>query len=253
MPNHTLGQHWLKDRLTLEAIADVAEVSSDDTVLEIGPGLGTLTSVLLSRAERVVAVEYDEDLARKLPGQFPGKQLEVINTDILTFDLRTLPIAYKVVANVPYYITQKIIEKFLGAEQKPETIILLVQQEVAEKLAAHPGDMTLIAVKAQNSYDIQLGARVHKSMFEPAPKVDSRVVIMKKRPTSTIPAEDETRCMQLISAGFSQPRKKLRSSLAAGLRLTPDVVDALLVKSDIDLSARPQDLSVEQWKALIKQ
>ena len=114
----SLGQHWLKDPDMLAAIADAAALTPDDTVLEIGPGLGTLTSRLLARAGRVTAVEYDADLARKLPGQFPGKQLTVVHEDILQFDLSQLPTGYVVVANVPYYITSKIVQKLLTAENK---------------------------------------------------------------------------------------------------------------------------------------
>ena len=147
-PNKSLGQHWLRDRLVLEHIVDCAEVTSDDTVLEIGPGLGTLTSELLRRAKNVIAVEFDSELAAKLPGQFPGKKLEVRNEDILSFDLSSLPRGYKVVANVPYYITSKIVQKLMTAENKPSVAVLLVQKEVAERIAAKPGDMSILAISA---------------------------------------------------------------------------------------------------------
>ena len=130
----SLGQHWLKDPDVLADIADAAELTDDDTVLEIGPGLGTLTSRLLARAGRVVAVEFDKDLARKLPAQFPGKNLEVINQDILQFDTTKLPQDYKAVANVPYYITSKIIQLLSESPNPPKTMVLLVQKEVAERL-----------------------------------------------------------------------------------------------------------------------
>src|SRR5665811_659469 len=125
--NKSLGQHWLKDREVLAHIADCAELSPDDTVLEIGPGLGTLTSELLRRSKKVVAVEFDGELARKLPAQFPGKNLEVITSDILSFDLSILPKGYVVVANVPYYITSKIIQMLITAANRPRTAVLLVQ------------------------------------------------------------------------------------------------------------------------------
>ena len=134
--NKSLGQHWLKDRLILEAIADSVHITPESTVLEIGPGLGTLTSVLLSRAQAVVTVEYDTSLAAKLPAQFPGKNLEVINTDFLTFDLSKLPPRYVVVANIPYYITKKIVHHLVRAQHPPEAMSLLVQKEVAEKLSS---------------------------------------------------------------------------------------------------------------------
>ena len=138
-PNKSLGQHWLHDRAALAAIALEAGIIDGETVLEIGPGLGTLTSELLRQGAKVTAVEYDKDLARKLPGQFPGKNLTVISQDILDFDLSTLPRGYKVVANVPYYITSKIVEKLVRAQNKPSVAVLLVQKEVAERVCARSG------------------------------------------------------------------------------------------------------------------
>lgn len=136
MPNKSLGQHWLKDRSYLESIADAAAITSNDTVVEIGPGLGTLTSVLLARAGKVISVEFDAELARKLPGQFPGKNLEVVQSDILSFDFTSLPPEFKVVGNIPYYITNKIVRKTLESSHKPTVSALLVQKEVAERIAA---------------------------------------------------------------------------------------------------------------------
>ncbi len=249
MPNKALGQHWLKDRLVLEAIADSAELARDDTVLEIGPGLGTLTSVLLARVERVIAVEYDAELARKLPGQFPGKQLDVVNADFLTFNLAPLPEGYKVVANVPYYITQKIIERLLQATYSPETMVLLVQREVAEKLAASPGKLTAVAAKLQFDYDVQLGTRVPKEYFLPPPKVDSQVVICKRAHVSKYVYNRDS-IYRIIEAGFSAPRKKLHTSLSGGLRVSKDMILALCMQASVDSNLRAQDLTVAQWVSL---
>ena len=173
MPNKSLGQHWLHDKLVLEHIADMAEIGSDDTVLEIGPGLGTLTSVLLNRAASVTSVEFDRELARKLPGQFPGKNLTVVNDDILQYDLGQMPAGYKVAANVPYYITSKIVEKLMTAKNKPSVAVLLVQKEVAERIAAKPGDMSILAIAAQIYAEASLGSVVPAELFTPPPKVDS--------------------------------------------------------------------------------
>ena len=191
MPKKELGQHWLKDRDILAAIADDAELLPDDTVLEIGPGLGTLTSELLRRAGRVVAVEFDPDLARKLPGQFPGKNLTVVHEDILQFDLDSLPAGYKVVANVPYYITSKIIEKLMTAKNKPSTVVLLVQKEVAERVAARTGDMSILAVSAQVFAQASLGVAVPREYFTPPPKVDSQVEVLRIREQPLVAPEDE--------------------------------------------------------------
>ncbi|HMS93553.1 MAG TPA: rRNA adenine dimethyltransferase family protein, partial [Candidatus Saccharibacteria bacterium] len=157
MPKKELGQHWLRDRDILAAIADDAELTSEDTVLEIGPGLGTLTSELLRHADKVIAVEFDSDLARKLPGQFPGTSLEVVNEDILSFDLTKLPSSYKVVANVPYYITSKIVRALMTSTNRPSVAVLLVQKEVAERIVAGAGDIRILAVVAQGYSEARFG------------------------------------------------------------------------------------------------
>lgn len=252
MPNKSLGQHWLTDRGILSEIADSAGLTSDDTVLEIGPGLGTLTSELLRRAKRVVAVEFDPELARKLPGQFPGKDLTVIHQDILQFDLSSLPSGYKVVANVPYYITSKIVEMLMTAENKPSAAVLLVQKEVAERLAARPGEMSILAVSAQIYAEVSLGVKVGRAYFTPPPKVDSQVVTIRTRPTPLVPPEDERALFRVVKAGFSAKRKKLRSSIAAGLALSKPQAEELLRHANIDPELRAEDLSIEQWLRLAK-
>lgn len=250
--NKTLGQHWLTDRGILASIAESAELTSGDTVLEIGPGLGTLTSELLRRAARVVAVEFDTELARKLPGQFPGKDLTVVSDDILRFDLDTLPEGYKVVANVPYYITSKIVERLLTAVNKPRLAVLLVQKEVAERLAARPGDMSILAVSAQIYADVSLGTFVGRRYFTPAPKVDSQVVILRTRTAPLVPPEDERALFRVVKAGFAAKRKKLRSSIAAGLAMTKPQAEELLRHAGIDPELRAEDLTIEQWLRLAK-
>lgn len=248
----SLGQNWLKDAETLASIAELAELSPNDTVLEIGPGLGTLTSRLLARAGKVVAVEFDEELARKLPGQFPGKNLEVIQGDILTFDLSRLPVGYKVVANIPYYITSKIIRLLMEAENKPNLTVLLTQKEVAERLAAQPGDMSVLGVSAQVAAKVSLGPVVPAALFTPPPKVDSQVVLLQTRLEPLVATSEERIFYQLVKYGFSSRRKKLRSSLAGGLQLTKPEVEQLLAAASISPDARAEDLSIADWKRLVE-
>lgn len=248
--NKSLGQHWLQDREILEAIADTAEITRQDTVLEIGPGLGTLTSELLRRAARVVAVEFDGELARKLPGQFPGTSLEVVHEDFLLFDTDTLPQNYVVVANVPYYITSKIVQKLMTAQNKPRTAVLLVQREVAQRIAAEPGDMSVLAVSVQVYAHATIGLEVSKEYFTPPPKVDSQVVILHTRQQPLVPAAEEKIFFRIVKAGFSAKRKKLRSSLAGGLALSKPAVEQLLVSATISPDQRAEDLSVDQWRKL---
>lgn len=249
-PNKSLGQHWLKDRSVLAHIADSADITADDTVLEIGPGLGTLTSELLRRAGKVIAVEFDDDLARKLPAQFPGKNLEVITSDILSYDLSVLPKKYIVVANVPYYITSKIVQMLMTAENKPRTAVLLVQKEVAERLAATPGRMSILAVSAQVFADVTLGDKVPATFFTPPPKVDSQVVILKTRTTPFLVGIDEKDFFRIVKAGFSSKRKKLRSSLSGGLKIDKVTVESMLEQAGVSPDSRAEALSLDDWVRL---
>jgi 16S rRNA (adenine1518-N6/adenine1519-N6)-dimethyltransferase len=251
-PNKSLGQHWLRDREVLAHIADCAAIAPTDTTLEIGPGLGTLTSELLRRSKKVVAVEFDEELARKLPGQFPGTRLEVIRSDILSFDLSSLPVGYKVVANVPYYITSKIVQLLMTADNKPEIAVLLVQKEVAERLAAKPGDMSILAVSAQLFAEVSLGNMVGAEFFTPPPKVDSQVVIFKTRTTPFLTNVSEKEFFRVVKAGFSAKRKKIRSSLAGGLNVSKDQAVLWLTKAGISPDTRAESLSLEEWQNLTR-
>ena len=247
-----LGQHWLHDHEALAHIADCAELTHDDTVLEIGPGLGTLTSEILRRAGRVVAVEFDSELARKLPAQFPGKNLEVICSDILKFDLSTLSTGYKVVANVPYYITSKIVKMLMTAVNKPLVTVLLVQKEVAERLAAKPGKMSILSISAQVFAEVALGDVVPAELFTPAPKVDSQVAILKTRQTPFFTDISENDFFRVVKAGFSTKRKKLRSSLSGGLKLPKNEIETILEKADISPDIRAEALDLDAWIRLVK-
>lgn len=252
-PKKSLGQHWLKDPEILADIAEAAELTGDDIVLEIGPGLGTLTSRLLARANSVTAVEFDADLARKLPGQFPGKKLNVVNQDILQFDLNQLPKNYKVVANVPYYITSKIVEKLMTAGNKPSIAVLLVQKEVAERIAAEAGNMSVLSVSVQIFAEAELDIEVPRQFFTPSPKVDSQVVILRTRNNPLIALEDQKDFFRIVKAGFSAKRKKLRSSLSGGLGIDKSVAEELLKNAGISPDARAEDLAIEDWKRLLKE
>ncbi len=250
MPKKELGQHWLRDRSVLAQIAVEANIRPGETVLEIGPGLGTLTSELLRCGAKVVAVEYDADLARKLPGQFPGKDLTVVNSDILQFDLSTLPAGYKVVANVPYYITSKIVDALVSATNRPTVAVLLVQKEVAERIAASPGDMSLLGLSAQIHTTARLGVYVPRGLFTPPPKVDSQVVVLTFRDEPLVGASQQKAFWRLAHAGFAGKRKKLRGSIAAGLHITKPQAETLLNGSGIDPNSRAEDLSISDWLRL---
>ncbi len=250
--NKSLGQHWLRDREVLGHIADCAELSTGDTVLEIGPGLGTLTSELLKRSKKVVAVEFDSELARKLPAQFPGKNLEVVTSNILSFDLSSLPAGYSVVANVPYYITSKIIQLLMTADNKPRVAVLLVQKEVAQRLAASPGSMSILAISAQLFADVTLGDIVPAALFTPSPKVDSQVVILRTRTEPFLNDIDEKEFFRIVKAGFSSKRKKLRSSLSGGMKISKSEVEDILKLANISPDSRAEALALEDWARLTR-
>ena len=248
----SLGQHWLKNRAILDEIADLAagngaegsaSVSSGKPklVVEIGPGLGTLTSSLLKRFNRVIAVEYDKNLAENLPKSFPGKSLEVINADILNCDFDDLPQPYSVAGNIPYYITSPIIEKLLKMKNRPERIVLLIQKEVAERIASSKETMLSLFVK--NYADIELGPVVGREEFTPPPKVDSQVIVL--RPHVSVVKEEVFR---LIRQGFSAPRKKLIHNLA-GLKSKEELMQ-VFDKLNIDVDVRPGDLHLSDWQKM---
>lgn len=246
----SLGQHWLKDRDILIDIADHASTDDASVVVEIGPGLGTLTSALFQFFEKVIAVELDDRLAENLPKSFPGKNLEVVHSDVLNLDIDTLqlPEKYVVAGNIPYYITSPIIQKFLHVSHKPEKIVLLIQKEVAERLAAAPGDYSILGLSAQIYAKVTLGPVVDREFFTPPPKVDSQVVIIE--PLETPRASEKT--MALIKLGFIAPRKKLVTNLMIGLKLPKEKIFDIFAKNNISENARPADLSIEDWSALEK-
>lgn len=255
-PKKSLGQHWLFDVDALEAMSDAAEVQAGDTVLEVGPGLGTLTEVLLSDGAKVTAVEFDQTLYQQLMGeasQFSAEDrenLKVINEDILKFDLATLPKNYKVCANIPYYLTSNLIRRLLEASNPPSVIALLIQKEVAERIAAGPGEMSVLAVATQFYAEIELKRLVPAELFTPPPKVDSQIIQIKRREQPLFPDIESKKFFQLVRAGFSEKRKKLRSSLSGGLHISKEAADELLKKAAIPPNARAQELTLKQWYTL---
>lgn len=248
--NKSLGQHWLRDDGALEAMCEAVAVGPHDTVLEIGPGTGTLTRKLAQRAEQVVAVEFDAALADTLSSQEIAANLRIVTSDILKFDLTTLPHDYKVVANIPYYLTSKLIRTLSETTNPASHVALLVQKEVAERVAADPGDMSLLSVSAQFYWQVSLGQVVPAKLFTPAPKVDSQILIMQRRQEPLFPDVDTKLFFQLVKAGFASRRKTLLNSLAGGLRLDKDTTNRLLAAADIEPNKRPQALSLRDWYQL---
>lgn len=248
----SLGQHWLHDESSLTAMCDAADVSADDVVLEVGPGVGTLTELLVKRAKRVVAVEFDEKLAHELPARVQASNLEVVQQDILRFDLTSLPAGYKVVANIPYYLTSNLLRVLSEAANPASRVVLLVQKEVAERVVAEPGDMSLLSVSAQFYWQVSLGRLVPAELFTPPPKVDSQILVLSRRDQPLFPDVDTKRFFRIVKAGFSGKRKTLLNSLSGGLAMSKTDTTAMLTKANITPSLRAQNLSITDWYNLYK-
>lgn len=242
-----LGQHWLRDEASLMAMCETASVDKDDFVLEIGPGLGTLTKKLAARAKQVLAVEFDRQLARELPGHVKAQNVSVVSSDILSFDLTELPPGYKVIANIPYYLTSNLIRVLSESSNPPVSATLLVQKEVAERLAAGPGDMSLLSVTAQMYFEPSLGMVVPAELFTPPPKIDSRIIHLQRRSQPLYNGLDSKHLFRIVKAGFSNRRKTLLNSLSSGLRITKEETRTHLENAEIDPGLRPQALDLEEW------
>ena len=258
VPKKALGQHWLHDEATLDAIIDAADVGAGDPVLEIGPGLGTLTRRLLAKGAQVTAVEFDQSLAQSLQKALLkdsplASDLTVVREDILRFDLTQLPPGYKVVANIPYYLTSNLLRVLTESTNQFSVAALLIQKEVAERAAAGPGQMSLLSVSAQFYCDVSLGPVVPAELFTPPPKVDSQVLVLKYLAKPRFGNDLNTRLFfRVVRAGFSQKRKTLENALSGGLAISKDQARQLLEAAGIQPGQRAQALSLDDWYALCR-
>lgn len=246
----SFGQNWLRDDYTLDLIVDSAGLTLTDTVLEIGPGLGTLTNKLVQKAGKVVAVEADQDLIPYLLDQAAKvNNLDIVVGDILKYDLRKLPDNYKVVANIPYYLTSNLIRTLLEANNPPTVMVLLVQKEVAERIVAVPGQMSVLSFGVQYYAEAEIVAPVAKELFDPVPKVDSAIIKITRRDQPVFEA-DTKKLFKLVKAGFGEKRKMLRNSLSGGLQLSTAEVESLLKNAGLKPTSRSQELSILDWQKL---
>lgn len=248
-PSKGLGQNFLCNQAVLGKIVAAAELAPDDVVLEIGAGLGALTGLLAQKAEHVIAVELDKRLMPVLQSVLADfDNITLVQDDILALDPAALINApnpqYKVVANLPYYITSAVLRHLLEASLKPQCIVVTVQREVAERIVARPGQMSLLAVSVQFYGRPRLLFRIKPGSFYPSPVVESAVVRVDIDPA---PPVDADAFFRVARAGFSQRRKQLRNTLAASLRLPPEQVAAKLEKVGVDPRRRAQTLSLEEW------
>lgn len=246
------------DEAALDRILAAAELKPGDSVLEIGPGLGTLTRRLaesVTSAGRVAAVELDDRLIPVLRFTLaPYPNVEIVQGDILELDPAELmergtahPAPYKVIANLPYYITSAVLRHLLQARTRPERLVLTVQLEVAERLTAGPGKMSLLAVSVQAYGRPRLVTRIKAGAFYPPPKVDSAVVRVDLYPEPLVPADQLEAFFEVVRAGFSERRKQLRNALSRGLQRDAQTIATALRQAGVDPARRAETLSLEEW------
>jgi 16S rRNA (adenine1518-N6/adenine1519-N6)-dimethyltransferase len=262
-PRKRLGQHFLIDEAVLERILSAAEVGPGEVVVEIGPGLGVLTEGLAKRGGRVIAVEVDTKLVALLKKRLAGfPDVKIVPADILKVTPRqllqdNLPASnltrgYNIIANLPYYITSPVLSHFLEAEPRPSKMVVMVQKEVGETIAAAPGKMRLLSVKVQFYSKPAIVAYVPAASFYPPPKVDSVILRLDVYSNPPIEVSDVAAFFGIVTHGFRSPRKQIRNSLAHSLEMAPAQVASLLGKAGIEARRRAETLSLEEWRELWK-
>ncbi|EKE19877.1 MAG: dimethyladenosine transferase [uncultured bacterium] len=259
----SLGQNFLKDAEVLGRIIKSANLSSDDVVVEVGPGQGALTELLAGVCKKVIAIELDDRLIEPLHTKFVGdKNVEIIHDDILKLNLPALmekqlkdnnATSYKVVANIPYYITAPIIRLFLETKIPPTEVMFMVQKEVAERICAKPGEMSILAVSVQYYARALFLFTVFKESFEPMPKVDSAIIHISRNIKDEQPSAEETKkFFRVVKSGFSAKRKTLINNLANSLQLDKKHIEDALFSIGFAANTRAQELGVEDWKKLVE-
>jgi len=278
IPKKSLGQNFLKDDAVLQRIVKNAELSADDIVIEIGPGQGALTELLAQKCKKVIAIELDDRLIESLHNKFiDNENTEIIHGDILEINLVDLisnfqfPISnqfsksndkilenksnveYKVVANLPYYITSPIIRLFLETQFPPKEMIIMVQKEVAERITAKAGNMSILAVSVQYYAKPEYLFTVSREAFDPIPKVDSAVIrIARDKRQETRNKQEAKDFFRIVRAGFSAKRKTLINNLSNGLQIDKKEIEEKLNTLGFTKNTRAQELSVENWKSLAR-
>ena len=264
-PKDHLGQNFLVEKRVASALLRAAELSGRDTVLEVGPGMGTLTQELAGAAGLVIAVEKDpvmveilkETVVKEHPnvkvlqGDILKMKFQAANSEVSIVNGQLSNVSYRVVANLPYYITSPVLRMFLETEKKPELLALMVQKEVAQRICAKPPDMSMLAVSTQFYAVPKIIAYVRKTAFWPRPKVDSAIVKIVPNKEKPVVAPDTF--FRVVKAGFKQPRKQLANNLAKELNLSRQETESLLKKADIKPEQRAETLSLKDWINLAKE
>jgi 16S rRNA (adenine1518-N6/adenine1519-N6)-dimethyltransferase len=253
-PRKRLGQNFLIDAAALQRIIVASDLGPDDIVIEVGSGLGTLTRRLAERTDSVLAIELDERLVAILREELADlENVQILHGDVLKMNKTELGLTsqgYKVVANLPYYITSAVLRHFLEAEPRPSLMVVTVQREVAERIVAEPGKMSLLAVSVQFYGRPQIVTRIPAGAFHPRPSIDSAVIRIDVGPQPQVvlpPGVNETTFFRVVRAGFQQRRKTLRNALSAGLGSDPALVASALKRAGVDPRRRAETLSLEDW------
>ena len=260
-----LGQHFLVDEAVLETITSAAELTPGDVIMEIGPGLGILTGELARQAGLVIAIELDRKLAAILEQTLSSfDNVTIINDDVLKIDPLALlqeqktklpsavntPFNYKVVANLPYYITSPVLRHFLEASAKPQIMVVMVQKEVAEAIVARPGQMSVLSISVQFYGEPRIISYVPAGCFYPAPEVDSAVLRIDVYPQPAVAVGDRDSFFELVRAGFTASRKQIVNSLTQGLGLSKTEILSLLKEANIVPQRRAETLTLDEWALL---
>jgi 16S rRNA (adenine1518-N6/adenine1519-N6)-dimethyltransferase len=257
-PAHNKGQNFLINEKIYDDIIKAADLQPDDIVLEVGPGLGFLTAKLAAKVRRVIAVELDEKLAGYLQTGIDSQDIEnvsIINENILDFNLEdyfqkeNLPLKYKIVANLPYNISSIFLRRFLTSVHRPEALVLMLQKEVVERIAAVPPEMSVLAISVQYFAVPQIIREVKAGNFWPEPKVDSAIIKITIKPQD-FDAKTIKDFFRVVKIGFSSKRKMLKNNLAAGLHLEPKIIEEALQRAGIKPAVRAEELLLEDWQKL---
>ncbi len=251
-PSKGLGQNFLCDETAFKKIIEAASPLKDDLVLEIGPGIGNLTVKLAQKAKKVIIIEKDQRMAAILEETLRGfNNIEIIQEDILRVEDSVVGSQkYKVVANLPYYITSPVIRKFLESANPPEQMVLMVQKEVAQRICSKPPNMSLLAVSVQFYANPAIISYVSKKSFWPSPMVDSAIIKISE--IKNKPIADREQFFRIVKAGFTQPRKQLINNLSKGLKIDKEKIKKILLENNILPNQRAETLTIESWLKLTK-
>lgn len=253
----SLGQNFLHSQEVLTTIIETGNINPEETVLEIGPGEGILTEKLLKKAQKIIAVELDSRLIPKLESKFAQeittKKLKIIHGDILNLDFKSLEleaISYKLIANIPYYITGEILKKFLESKYQPEKMVLLVQKEVAERIVAKDNKESILSLSIKIYGEPKYETTVEKESFDPVPKVDSAILSISNISKNRLKEITEETFFKIVKAGFAQKRKKLANNLS---KITDkEKVESIFAELNLNSNIRAENISLEVWIEIVK-